>query len=622
MSGPIACKECRQQKVRCLGRELNHGTCERCAKRSIECVIDNNYKRLPKRKAIEGLEAEIEDLKRQLSELRNRQPEPPAKKQKSVELPPARFSAGSTRPTTVPSLHVATFYSPPRSALDSTLEEITLTPEVIEVLFSEYVAKYHHVLPVVEVQHGPEFIHNASPALFWTIMAIASRRKSDELPPNIGFDKLSSVQKRLLSEIAVSPVLGHGLSAEFNLPSVYAVQAFLLCTLWPPPTASINADMSWNASGIACLTAVRAGLHCPGHASDFERIFKSNKTHRANIREQLVTWVATNALTQAIANMFGYPSAATFYLHTRYPYQNIDLPPRVRHMYELQRVAHEIEQSLGRLTPDLSLDQATASSLIRLHAARYDEIEAQYATDMDSWTLFTLHAGRAQLFAYYLFGKVETEGIMALYYSCLTLLDYVVAQDDDYVKYLPVVSILILWQTASVVARLWHSRWSMHLDKATGERLYREAVQKVQLASVFKHDLPYRAAEIMTQMWAAFSAMRRDNHHKAVSATLTLKSRMSASVFFDSLYAMREQCEIHSQAPTTLSSSNRIAGGTERWRVSSIEALLSPEPSAVSPASIASASDLDTRTPWQDVNSVMEDFGFGLGELPYLGDDI
>ena len=686
-SHPVACIECRQQKVRCLGRDGDN-PCERCAKRSLECVVDFSYKRTAKRKAIGQLEAEIADLKQQLLEQQNLNqinqnqlnqlnqmtqmtqmnqnqlnqtnpsspvnqgnqgsqgnqtgfsniyPEPvpglDASKRRKIVLPPASFSSSAKRPPLPPQPHIATYYSPSRTALDASLKPITLEPEVIAVLFKEYVSNYHRVLPVVEVQHGPEFVYNASPALFWTLMAIASRRKTEEIPPDIGFERLSSVQKRLLSEIAVSPIVVHGHSLEFNLPSVYAVQAFLLCTLWPPPTASINADMSWNASGIACLTAIRAGLHCPGHASDFERIFKSNKTHRANIREQLVTWVDTNALTQAIANMFGFPSAASFHLHTRYPYHNIDLPPRVRHMYELQRVAHEIELSLGRLTPELSLDQATASSLIRVHAGRYDEIEAQYASQMDAWTLFTLHAGRAQLFSYYLFGKAETEGVLALYYSCLTLLDHVVAQEDDYLKFLPVVSILILWQTSSVVARLWHSRWSIHLDKRSGEMLYQQTIAKVRLASVFEHDLPFRASEIMAQMWAAFSAMRRNNHHKAVSTTLTLKSRMSASVFFDSLYAMREQCEIDSHAPTQLTKRNKNGNddvdaaprnsGSEENPVSKwigIQALLSPEGSGVvSPASTDPNSNFEVLA-WQDVNTVMEDFGFGLGELPYVDD--
>ncbi|KNC23360.1 hypothetical protein FF38_08644, partial [Lucilia cuprina] len=285
---------------------------------------------------------------------------------------------------------VSSFFSPPRTALDSDLNEVVLDSSSIEILFREYVNNYHRVLPCVEVQHGPQFVFDASEALFWTVMAISSRRMSQELPVGINFARLSSVQKRMLSEVAISPVLGHGRSFEFNLPSVYVVQAFLLCTLWPPPTASINADMSWNASGIACLTAVRAGLHCPGHGSDFERIFKNNQTHRANIREQLVTWLATNALTQAIANMFGYPSAASFRSHTQYAFHNVDLPIRVRHMYEIQRIAHEIEHSLGQMSAEPTIDTNMASSLIRIHASRYDEIESQFGSDMDPWSLFTL----------------------------------------------------------------------------------------------------------------------------------------------------------------------------------------------------------------------------------------
>lgn len=636
-----------------------------------------------------------------------------------------------------PVYQVETWFCSPKSTQGSKNEPITLDSTSIELLFKEYVSYYHRVLPVVEVHRGPEFVYGASAALFWTIMAIASRRRSKDLPVGINFEKLCDVQKQYLSEIAVSPILGQGKSSEFNLPSLYAVQAFLLCTLWPPPTASINADMSWNTSGIAILTAIRAGLHCPGHAHDFERIFKLNKAHRTNLREQLVTWLATNALSQAIANMFGYPSAAKFQAHRQYLFNKVDLPPRVRHMYEIQRNAHEIEQSLGQLgqgngSPSSELSMTT--SLIRVHAARYDQIEAEFGEQMDVWTMFTLYAGRAQLFSYYLFGEVDENGVVALYNSCLVLLNHVVIQPDEYMKYIPVVSIMILWQTASVVARLYHSEWSENLDRYSGEKLYSSVVKKVGLSSVFEHDLPYRAAEIMAQMWGAFRALRRSNPGKSIPLKLSLRSRMSASVFFDSLWAMRESTEIRSHAPTTLSkptslksestgssstvsSASPVPSGTSDepippknplrgehlsmsvssavyatvnqrpapinppsvkttranpacnlvsstapshspnqtnppsgpqprsytsdWvsrQLPSMESLLSPEPgtagaiantkSPISPISPAMSAmieatwaDIDPEAAtsiWHDVNAVMEDFGFGLGELPYI----
>lgn len=582
MSGQqqVACRECRQQKVKCSGKSGSGEACERCAKRDLECIIDNNYKRTVKRKAVELLEAEVAELKQRLSRLNGNsgrdadsngtekalssptatdEPHHRPRRPKTAHLMSASFTPpGVVAIAPYPQEpHVDSWACTPKTTEYNSQEPLTLDSMSIELLFREYVLHYHRVLPVVEVSRGPEFVYKASTALFWTVMAIGSRRRSADLPEGVTFERLCQAQETHLGQAAVSPTLGHGKSSEFNLPSLYAVQAFLLCTLWPPPTASINADMSWTTSGIAVLTAIRAGLHCPGHASDFERIFRSNGEHRTNLSEQLVTWLATNALSQAIANMFGYPSAAKFKAHRQFLFHNVELPPRVRHMYEIQRVANDIEKSLGQLGQgDASIDSTMTTSLIRIHAARYDQLEADFGGDMDAWTLFTLHAGRAQLFSYYMFCEIREEGVLALYNSCLALLNHVSMQNDEYMRYLPVVSIMILWQSASVVARLWHSKWSSNLDKETGELLYRTIIKKVMLSSIFEHDLPYRAAEIMSQMWATFSAMRRANHYRAVSATLTLRSRMTASVFFDSLWTMREGAEIRSHAPAKLTRSS------------------------------------------------------------------
>lgn len=616
-SSQVACIQCRQQKVRCMGRDESSEQCDRCRKRGLNCVVDEKFKRTVKRKAVESLEAEIEQLKAQLAAVgagagaaggagaalpasagaRNGLSGAdgagvgPLAKRAALPRPamapprfePPRHTTITPRASLIP---VSSWTCTPKSSSPVHRETLTLDSATIELLFREYVLYYHRVLPVVEVQRGPEFVYDASAALFWTIMAIASRRRGADLPPGINFERLCEVQKQCLSEIAVSPVLGHGKSSEFNLPSLYAVQAFILCTLWPPPTSSINADMSWNTIGIALLTANRAGLHCPGHGKDFERIFKSNKNHRTNIREQLVTWLATNALSQAIANMFGYPSAANFHAHREYLFHNLDLPPRVRHMYEIQRNAHDIELSLGMVGQGscTDLNASMISSLIRIHAARYDHIEAKFGHEMDSWTLFTLYAGRAQLFSYYLYGDIQEESVLLLYNSCLTLLNHVVLQPDEYIKFLPVVSILILWQTASVVAKLYFSRWSTNLDRASGERLYRLVIKKVALSSLLEHDLPYRAAEIMMQMWGTFRAMARTGNERLVSAKLTLSTRMSASAFFDSLWLMREATEIRSQAPTNL---------TKRTpEQNSLAANFSDETSD----SARSSSPIDTRT--------------------------
>lgn len=57
----------------------------------------------------------------------------------------------------------------------------------------------------------------------------------------------------------------------------------------------------------------------------------------------------------------------------------------------------------------------------------------------------------------------------------------------------------------------------------------------------------YRAAELMQQVWRLFSDLDGDRAHRIV-----VRTRMSASVFFDCLWTLREEVGIRSAAPVIL----------------------------------------------------------------------
>lgn len=611
-----ACRECRQQKVRCLGRE-NGSPCQRCLKRGIQCVVVHGYKRQPKRKRIAILEQEMDQLRRRVQQVPSIVPDSSlgVLPQASAKFTPVGYQEPSlsSLSTSVTNWECSAKYAE--------VEGLMLENETIKGLFQHYVENYHPILPLVDVAQGPEKLYQCSTVLFWTVMAVAARRFESIDPAGQLLEKLSAVQRSSLAEIAVSPVMrvANG-EQSFNLPNVYAVQAWLICSLWPIPTSSFNADSSWSTSGMAILTAIRAGLHCPGHERDFARIYRSDSVTQSKIAGQVSTWLSANAVSQSVATMFGYPSMSKFEMDQ---FSSSETPSRIIHFYAIQSAVNEIEISLNKGLGRGVVALSERLSLIRILARRLDEIEKVYASEICARNWFSLLAARVNLYCYYLFDDSDElstsqlqRGYLVLYNASLALLDHVTqcfSANPGFMKFMPLVDVQVLWQTATVIARLWHSEWSANFDRLRGRALYNRCVEVLSQASILEHDVPYRAAEILAQMWTVFAAMSRSKHPKVCKAKLTLKSRMAASIFYDSLWTMREECEIRSHAPTVLSErtksqSSMVPVKTPPSGTEIVSNSLHPSPQEPDWSNLA----------WRDVDFIMEDFGFGSGELNYL----
>lgn len=77
--GRIACRACRQAKVRC---NLEHIPCARCEKLKLDCTIDPEYKRTNKRDKVDELENHVQKLQ---SLIARQQEKLPAEEASSLE---------------------------------------------------------------------------------------------------------------------------------------------------------------------------------------------------------------------------------------------------------------------------------------------------------------------------------------------------------------------------------------------------------------------------------------------------------------------------------------------------------------------------------------------------------
>lgn len=440
---------------------------------------------------------------------------------------------------------------------EKTLDTITLSPATIRSLYLEYVNRYHPILPVVDVSRGPERIFKLCPALFWVIMFVALRRYSGDTN-KILLLTLSPLIKDILSEITISPITRYNPTEEdepiINACSVYSVQAFLLYTFWPPLTSSLSADSSWNTIGVALFQAIRIGLHSPSLLSDHITGAKTPQ-QLSMAQEQAKTWIICNIASQSIATSFGFPAFVQFdssIWSACRPASSVSIPKSIQYMMEIAHFEDQITKTLNSnsMDPYGLINSSERLPLLKVLSRQLDELEVKLVDELpvnDGFRIFQLLTARVHLFTYYFMDSERiaqfelSKGLVCLYNSTVALINHAQlcqARDPFFVKYLPVVYILNIWQASCIIAKLAHSPLKNVIDIAAGKQSYQAAILLAAKGSILKHDIAYRASGIMRNMWQLFRTLEEKN---LTSLKINIRSRMSASVFFDSLFLLREQ---------------------------------------------------------------------------------
>ena len=128
---------------------------------------------------------------------------------------------------------------------------------------------------IFESHLTPNDCHSQSPLLFWTIVAIGSRKYPDD--PTV----LSLLAPRLLRMVR---------NAVFSrdLPTI---QAFLLLCVWPLPVDTLDNDISPVLIGVILQLAMNIGLHLHGDGQDFSRTTLNPDSGEETLRSKL--WMSS-----------------------------------------------------------------------------------------------------------------------------------------------------------------------------------------------------------------------------------------------------------------------------------------------------------------------------------------
>ncbi|KAK6460381.1 hypothetical protein DFJ63DRAFT_321091 [Scheffersomyces coipomensis] len=439
---------------------------------------------------------------------------------------------------------------------EKSIDTVTLPPETIRSLYVEYVERYHPILPVVDVLKGPERVYRLCPALFWTIMFVSLRRFQEDSQKSLLLE-LSRIVKSVLAEIMISPITRYNPTEEdepiLNASSVYSVQAFLLYSYWPPITSSLSADTSYTTTGTALFSAIRIGLHSPG-AFEVSEVRQKTPQQLAMAQESAKTWIVCNIVSQTIATSFGFPAFVQFdtSLWTCRPGGPITIPKTIQLMMEIAHFEDQVARTLNSNPQDAYglVDPAERLPLLKLLLARLDEIELKLLHELpsdDGFRRFQLLSARVHLLTYFFMDSSRIadfelkRGLVNLFNAATALINlaqYFQSKDRKFVKYLPGVHILNIWQAACIIGKLTHSPLKKVIDAGSGKQSYQAAISLAAKASIMKHDMAHRSSGIMRNMWQLFRTL---DEKKMSTLSIDIRARMSASVFFDCLYLLRDQ---------------------------------------------------------------------------------
>ena len=362
--------------------------CDRCLKHNLPCSIDNDFKRLGKRAAHEEMVKELDICRAQLAALESMGVAIPDPETLDIK-PSGSYSSmsGGAAPvaqmgSAAPSILGPSEAAASRSLLDlsqgyrelaptsypsitpgtspRTLGKVTLSEEEVNQLFSMFFNSYHQFLPILSPETLYSEYYRMSPLLYWTILAIASRRFDSR--PGLLIELQRPLEEMLWTALSGVPHTYHVCKA-----------LALLCT-WPLPNSSTSGEPTMMLSGIMFQLAMQYGLHRPSHAQDFSRV-------RIDLREEevtdrLQTWAVVNMIAQNVATGQGQPPLSRWAWYT-YGLHLDSMKPELHTRCQIEKFCDTVTRTLFTMQRDhiVEVDQAQRGLQIDMYARELGEME-------------------------------------------------------------------------------------------------------------------------------------------------------------------------------------------------------------------------------------------------------
>ncbi|KAF2466295.1 uncharacterized protein BDR25DRAFT_268728 [Lindgomyces ingoldianus] len=574
-----ACNECKQQKLRCdLSTLVNYQSpdfCSRCKRLGLECRIDRSFRRERKRKTSDELEKEVNSLRRELSRRSTSAQATGGDVANSHQIDTISSDAGSTSSvntfhrqsgmfsTTLPNMTspVSTQASDPPGTTTRRFPEespltgrdtnptgfiarapralgsIQLSADDIDELFAEYFTYYHPFLPMLDPRISPAQYYNLSVLLFWAIISVASRR----------YDNDPTLLTRLAR--SVTNLTWRTLQSIPHSKSV--VQSLALLCTWPFPTSSSTLDVSYMWTGTMMQISIQMGLNRPLNPQDFAKF--RVQLNDSEISERVRTWAGCNIVAQSVSVGTGlaapvqYDWSLVSGSRSGSPAMKLDHGLEAHLRIEMFRdnvsraMASSVSDPVGLLPTHERL------SLYKVFSKELEGIEGSI-NDLSDTTRFYISAARLHLQSFYLFDEPSSDTyinrILTLYFTATSVMQQTLdtnQRSQNIIRYCP----FFVYQTSVsasfiILKILKNDYFSSFIDVESEQKLFHASVSVIRKMSVADNDLPGRLGDVLAYLWTDTTPNLISGPGKE-GLQLKIRSRMSMSVVFDSLWRWREQ---------------------------------------------------------------------------------
>ncbi|KAI1267783.1 hypothetical protein F5Y18DRAFT_415849 [Xylariaceae sp. FL1019] len=556
-----ACNECRQQKLRCDVVQDPFQSCSRCNRLKLDCKIESNFKRVGKRSKHAEMEKEIDRLRRNIAQAKVQGyiMEEEDDLHSQLQSPIANSNYSHTRnPSLMGSEEAVTSlltlkrggsYGMPATHYAYELENVRLTEQDVIGLFQEFFAHYHPFLPFLQETQLPDLYYQQHALLFWTIIAIASRRYVAK--PSILHDLSAGPLNRLLwGTVGDVPT------------SYFVVKALCLLCTWPLPTSTTTADPTHILCGVMMKSATGIGLHRPNHTQDFSRV--SVELNKDQLHDRVTTWAVCNIVAQSIGTAYGQP-ATTLYDWTLAIRPGEDGPFTLSRELEarlrIERFADKISKEMYSNASDprgVAGDEHRAM-LMRVYRRDFQELQASILSQHLSVIVDAhLKAAAVHLRLAGFFDSSATPGymddLMGLWRAVSSFLDLLFVEANQHMLFYSTNYLQqMLVACGFALLKLMRSFFSKTIDFARGRTLFHRTITAIRKTSVVDNDLQWRLAELMVQMWNGARIDQTNQAHygddSAVpvddSLQLKVRCRHSMSLVYDSIWRWREEFQAH-----------------------------------------------------------------------------
>ncbi|WDK15395.1 hypothetical protein CGRA01v4_06676 [Colletotrichum graminicola] len=412
-----ACTSCRDSKVKCNASPTPNKPCQRCSKLGIQCVVDKSHKRMTRRSKLEQLEKEVQTIKNAVN------PHPasstvPALPAAALPLPspdtaypavgvfsdhnrpppsasrvslPALSPVPQTRsmeqvPTPTLTSHTTPTGPVRQPAQPRALGSKVLSGEDIDFYFDQYLEHFHPYFPIVRSQ-DPDRMYKQSPVLFWTLIAVSSRRytRDAELFPFLA----ENLPREVWAAVSTPPI------------SMSTVNALLVLCTWPLPTIRFLNDPSSSYVAIAQNAALLLGMHT-GRGTHPEFCIGPNRQTDITDEEACFTWMGYNIQAQRVASSNGLPPPAGFFNEAvNRAAAGRSLPDALGYfglLYEMQKFSNRLSRTMFSVAEEGEGVPDTVIQLLEDELNKLRQLQSRHNSDLD---LFTILAVQFELQSYY-----------------------------------------------------------------------------------------------------------------------------------------------------------------------------------------------------------------------------